>query len=87
GVFALYDATEEFRCSGIETDIPCEDSRHYESKSVAQKCSDGSWVGWTCWFGGGKHGEPDSIDWIEYAYDVNVTEEQKMVTVRTFSAS
>lgn len=66
----LQDATEEIR-SGYdeETDISCEFSRHYEAKSVARKMSDGSWVGWTYWYGGGKHGEPESIDWMDSAYD------------------
>lgn len=81
----LQDATEEIR-SGYdeETDISCEFSRHYEAKSVARKMSDGSWVGWTYWYGGGKHGEPESIDWMDSAYDLDCKEEQKMVTVRTF---
>lgn len=81
----LYDGRSEVRSSyDCETDIPCESSRHYESKSVATQYVDGSWVGWTYWYGGGKHGEPEEVDWIEYAYDLNCTEEQKMVTVRTF---
>jgi hypothetical protein len=40
---------------------------------------DGSWVGWTYWYGGGKHGEPGSIKWVEDAYDVVMTEVQKGV--------
>ena len=69
----------------VETDIPCEWSRHYESKSVAAKMLDGSWVGWTYWYGGGKHGEPEEIDWIEDAYNLSCTEEEKLVLVRTFT--
>lgn len=80
-----WDANEEVRGSGIETDLQCGWSRHYESNAVAAKYLDGSWVGWTYWFGGGKHGEPASIDWIGEAYDLNCSEEEKMVTVRTFS--
>ena len=80
-----WDALEEVRGSGTETGLPCEYSRHYESKSVACLALDGTWVGWTYWYGGGKHGEPEAIDWIEHAYDVAVTEEEKLVTVRTFA--
>lgn len=81
---AHWDAMNEIRCGGEETDLPCQWSRHYESKSVAAQMPDGSWVGWTYWYGGGKHGEPEAIDWMEDAYDLDVTEEEKVVTVRTF---
>lgn len=50
-----WDAKSEVRSGHVETDIECERSRHYESKSVASKMPDGSWVGWTYWYGGGKH--------------------------------
>lgn len=81
----LWDATNEIRTSGEETGLPGQYSRHYESEEVAIQCPDGSWVGFTHWYGGGKHGEPESIDWIEHAYDVNVTSTQKMVTINTFT--
>jgi hypothetical protein len=82
---ALCDAREEIRCSGIDTDIKCDWSRHYESKSVAAQMPDLSWVGWTYWYGGGKHAEPSAIDWMDSAYDLDCKEEEKVVTVRTFS--
>ena len=83
---SIYDATNEIRQSwDEETDIPCEGSRHYESKSVAAKMPDGSWVGWTYWYGGGKHGEPEAIDWMESAYNIDCVEEARVVTVRTFT--
>ena len=82
---ALQDAKSEIRSSGVETKLKCDWSRHYESKAVAMQFPDGSWVGWTYWYGGGKHGEPNSIDWMDYAYDVLCSEEQKVVTVQTFS--
>ena len=82
---AIQDAKSEIRQGEVETGLPCEYSRHYESKSVAAKASDGSWVGWTYWYGGGKHGEPEAIDWIEGAYDLSCFEEERLVTVRTFS--
>lgn len=81
----LQESTDEFRQGEVETGVPCQDSRHYESKSVAAKMPDGTWVGWTYWYGGGKHGEPEAIDWMNEAYDLAVTEEEKVVTVRTFA--
>jgi hypothetical protein len=80
-----WDAMNEVREGQAETDIKCDWSRHYESKSVAAQYLDGSWVGWTYWYGGGKHAEPEAIDWIPDAYDLNCTEEEKTVTVRTFA--
>lgn len=79
------DYENELRASGwAETGLPCPSSRHYESKAVARRLSDGSWVGWTYYFGGGKHGEQEAIDWMEDAYDLEVTEAKKMVVVRQF---
>lgn len=81
----LQDSLNEVREGEVETKLPCQSSRHYESKSVAAKMPDGTWVGWTYWYGGGKHGEPEAVDWIEYAYDLDVTERQETVTVRTYA--
>ena len=83
--YGLQDAISEMRYSGTNTGLPAPHSRHYESDAVAEQYIDGSWVGWTYWHGGGKHGEPEAIDWIEDAYDVNCAEEEKMVVVRTFT--
>jgi len=79
-----WDIIQEFRGGEVETDIPCEFSRHYESKSVAAKLDDGSWVGWTYWYGGGKHGEPEAVDWMDSAYELDCTETEKLVVVREF---
>lgn len=81
----LEDAINEVRCSGIETGLPGQYSRHYESEEVAVQCPNGDWVGFTYWHGGGKHGEPEAIDWMEHAYDLNCVEEEKLVVVQTFT--
>jgi hypothetical protein len=73
------DAESELRGGTEVTGLPCDYSRHYESKAVAAQMLDGSWVGWTYWFGGGKHGEPEAVQWIEDAYDVEMTEVQRVV--------
>jgi len=78
------EALEEFRSSyDEETDLKCEDSRHYESKSVAKQLKNGKWIGYTYWFGGGKHGEPGAIDWVQYSYFLNC--EKKLVEKNFFS--
>lgn len=80
-----WDAQSDVREGEVETGLKCEWSRHYESKSVAAKAADGSWIGWTYWYGGGKHGEPEAVDWMDAAYDLDCVEEEKVVTVRTFT--
>lgn len=75
------DARGEVRGGECETGLKCEYSRHYEAKAVAAKLPDGSWVGWTFWYGGGKHGEPSGIDWIDDAYDLKCEVVQKPVKV------
>ena len=82
---AHWDYLSELREGEVETGLPCEWSRHYESTSVAAKAPNGQWIGWTYWYGGGKHGEPDAIDWMSDAYLLDVKEEEKLVVVRTFS--
>jgi hypothetical protein len=77
----LCDAILEVRGSGEDTGLAVDWSYHYESKAVAAQLPDGSWVGWTYWYGGGKHGEPESIPWMEDAYDVTMREETRVVRV------
>jgi hypothetical protein len=81
----LQDARSEFRYGKFRTGLESEYSRHYESESVVSEMFDGSYVGWTYWFGGGKYGEPESMDWMGEAYELNCAEEQKMMTIRTFT--
>jgi hypothetical protein len=83
--YELQDARNEVRCSGAETGLRSPISRNYESDAVAAQAPDGTWVGWTYWYGGGKHSEPEAIDWIDEAYDVTVTEEPKTIIHRTFT--
>lgn len=82
---SLQDRISDFRSSGTNTGLECEWSRHYESDAVAAKLNDGTWVGWTYWYGGGKHGEPEAIEWMSEAYEVNCVEEEKLVVVQTFT--
>lgn len=81
-----WDAKSETREGEVETGLPADGGCHYEAKAVAAQLPDRSWVGWTYYYGGGKHSDPESIDWMEDAYDLSCTEEEKVVTVRTFTA-
>lgn len=80
------DALYEIRTSGCETGLPSVSSRHYECDAVAVQAPNGQWVGFTYWYGGGKHGNPEEIEWIRHAYHVDCVEEEKLVTVRTFKS-
>lgn len=79
-----WDYEYEFREGQVETKLLCDYSRHYEAKAVARKMTDDTWVGWTYWYGGGKHGNPEGVPWMEDAYDLEVVETEKMVVVQEF---
>lgn len=79
-----WDYEYEFREGQVETKLPCDYSRHYEAKAVARKMSDDTWVGWVYWYGGGKHGNPEGVPWMEDAYDLELTETEKLVVVQEF---
>ena len=81
----LQDARNEIRCGGTKTGLECDWSRHYESDAVAAQMPDSSWVGWTYWYGGGKHGEPEAVEWMEDAYPLTCEEKQVTVMQRTFT--
>lgn len=77
----LRDAISLVRNSGEETGLGVAYSRNYDSRAVAKQLPDGSWVGWTYWYGGGEHGEPFSVPWMGDAYDVTSHEETRVVRV------
>lgn len=79
------DYEEEFRQGQVKTEIEPDWDGHHESRSVATQMSDGTWIGWTYWYGDGKHGEPWTVDWILDSYELTRTEEVKTLTVITFT--
>ena len=79
-----WDYESEFREGTVETKLPTCYSRHYECKEVARKLSDGTWVGWTYYYGGGKHGDPESVPWMDDAYNLELTEKEMLVIVQEF---
>ena len=89
GVFdfvEIIDEMEDFRCGGRSTNLKgSEYSRCYESERVAVELDDGAFVSWVYWTGGGKHGEPGAIDWIDDAIFVDCEKKQELVTTYAFS--
>lgn len=49
-------------------------SRDYDDEEVAVQALDGTWVGFTRWSGGGKHGCPGDIDWMQHLYEVDAVQ-------------
>lgn len=87
-----YEAHHELRSAGTPSNLSTNGrpfvsnySRHFDCKEVAYQTKTGHWVGWTYWSGGGKHGEPECIDWLEHAYLLEVVSE-KQVTEYEFKA-
>lgn len=80
-----YDARNEVRCGSFETEVEAPYDRHYEAKSVAEELPDGSYVGWTYWYGGGKHSEPSAIDWMSEAYDLECEKKEITIIKHTFT--
>lgn len=72
-------ARDEFRGGEEYTNLATPFSRYFECKSVASEMPDGTFVGWNYWYGGGKHSEPEAIEWMRYAYDVSFHEETIVV--------
>ncbi len=70
--------------TGLKTEGHYRLYRDYDAEAVASQMLDGSWVGWIYWHGGGRHAEPQCIDWMSDAYELNCTEAEKVIIERTF---
>jgi hypothetical protein len=79
-----WDWMNEVRDTGINTNLPAPYNRNYETEIHAHLI-DNQWVGFVYYFGGGKHGNPEEIEWMEDAFFLDCEEEEKVVVVRTFS--
>ena len=71
-----------FRESGEECNLySSQSSRHYECDFKVRQIED-KWIGWTYWYGGGKHGEPEAIDWVSDAEFVEVESEEEVTVMQ-----
>lgn len=85
-----FDWMQDVMSGHFETGLPVESkmySRYCETKMVGIETMDKNFIGFPRYFGGGKHFDEyswydTSVDFAEY---LDCKEEQKLVTVRTFS--
>lgn len=86
----LHDISSGVRVGQVQTSLQpyiCNTRllRDYDADMVAAQMDDGSWVGWTYWHGGGRHGEPSAIPWMEDAIDLSCVETEKVIIERQFT--
>jgi len=81
------DSEQEIMQGDWETDIQADYSRYCETKSVAVKDNAGNFIGFTKYYGGGKHF--DSYAWydtsIENAYYLTCEEKEVLTIQRTWA--
>lgn len=76
------DYMSDFRCNGLFSGLPSKNnSRHYEVDFVYDFIFDEP-IGWDYWHGGGKHGEPESVDWIDSAEFLKITHVETVLKYR-----
>ena len=80
----IQDATQDVRSYGLETSLPAPCSRHYECEVRAIQTDDG-WIGYNYWYGGGKFGNEEEIDFISDAYHVSCEEKEVLTIQRTWT--
>jgi len=80
-----WDGRNEIRSGQVETDLECDGGRVFEAKSVAMKTHDGKWVGWTYYYGGGKHADAEGKEWMSESYFLDCNEKEKLVIIREFT--
>ena len=72
------------RHDGEEINLPATcTSRHYEVDTHVLNI-DGKWIAFDYYYGGGKHSDPDSIDWLDTCRFVCCEEKVVTQTIRTF---
>ena len=81
------EVNEEYyniRHDGEEINLPATcTSRHYEVDTHVLNIDD-KWITFDYYYGGGKHSEHDSIDWLDTCRFVDCEEKVVTKTIRTF---
>ena len=80
----LTDVREEIRGGKVRTGLIAESGGYAESEAVAVPVIGipSLYIGWTYFFGGGKHSEPEAIEWMQNSYLVKAKD--RVQTVRFF---
>ena len=80
----ISEVQHETRRGDFETNITPPYLRHYEVKSVAMKLEhedfDG-YIGWNYYYGGGKHSNPQELEWVCDAYFLKLVKEEKILII------
>ena len=83
----ISDIKQDHRSGEFNTQIDTEYLRYYESRGVGIHLENFQGftgdIGWTYWYGGGKHGDPAAIEWVDHAYFIEL-EKEEVITVRTY---
>ena len=74
----LQELLVDFRYSGTASNLSAPYSRHFEV-DMHVRLIDGVWIAWPFYYGGGKHAEPDVIEWIGQAKIVEIEREEVVV--------
>lgn len=82
----IRDIVSDFRESGEEIDNKVEQDRYYCYQDVAKKItgSEDLYLGWTYYFGGGKHAQPDQVEWMEDCYLLTCREVEETRIIKIY---
>lgn len=80
------EVINEFRESGEEIDNKVQQGRYYCYQDVAKKItgSNDLYLAWTYYFGGGKHAQPETVEWMEDCYLLRCKEVKETRVVKVF---
>lgn len=80
------DVVSGFRYSGENIDDKVYEDRYYCYRDVATKITglDDLYLGWTYYFGGGKHAQPQEVEWMEDCYLLTCREVEETRIVKVY---
>lgn len=80
------EVINKFRESGEEIVDKVQQDRYYCYQEVAKKITGSKdlYLGWTYYFGGGKHAQPDQVEWMEDCYLLKCREVEETRIVKVY---
>lgn len=80
------EIVNEFRENGEEIDSKVEQGRYYCFQEVAKLITglDDLYLGWTYYFGGGKHSQPEQVEWMADCYLLKCKEIKEIKIVKIY---